>query len=183
MNTPLDRRNQTGGPQPATGGRADRERVLTTLLLTDIVASTERVVEVGDRRWRQLLDAHDVMVRSHIERQHGRLLEATGNGVLAMFDGPGRPIRCATAIQERGFQLGVAIRAGVHTGEVEVRGTDVTGIAVHIVARVTALARVAEVLVSRTVTDLVAGSGIAFVDRGTHALKGVTGDWEIFAVV
>jgi class 3 adenylate cyclase len=168
-------------PEPAT--RSHGERILTTLLLTDIVASTERMVALGDQRWRQLLDAHDAMVRSQIERQRGRFVKTTGDGVLAMFDGPTHAIRCASAIQERGRQLGMAIRAGLHTGEVEMRGADVTGIAVHVVVRLTALAQEADVLVSRTVTELVAGSGIRFVERGTHALKGVTGEWQIFAVV
>ena len=164
-----------------TGHRPVREpdRVLATVLFTDIVGSTERARELGDRRWRQLLDDHDDLARAELERFQGRLVKTTGDGLLATFDGPARAIRCASALRE---VLPVPIRAGLHTGEVELRGDDVGGIAVHIGARVAAVAGAGEVLVSRTVKDLVAGSGIAFTDRGTHTLKGVPDEWQLYAV-
>jgi len=146
------------------------------------VASTERIAQVGDRRWLDLLDAHDTMVGRQIDRFRGRQVTATGDGVLAMFDGPTRAVECACAIRDAGARLGIAIRAGLHTGEVETRRAIVGGIAVHIVARVAALTQSAEVLVSRVVTDLVAGSGLRFVERGTHGLKGIAGEWRIYAV-
>ena len=164
-----------------TGHRPVREpdRVLATVLFTDIVGSTERARELGDRRWREVLDRHDATARAQLERFQGRLVKTTGDGLLATFDGPARAIRCATSLRE---QLPVLIRAGLHTGEVELRGDDVGGIAVHIGARVAALARASEVLVSRTVKDLVAGSGIEFADRGLHTLKGVPDEWQLYAV-
>jgi class 3 adenylate cyclase len=164
-----------------TGHRPVREpdRVLATVLFTDIVGSTERARELGDRRWRELLDRHDATARAQLERFQGRLVKTTGDGLLATFDGPARAIRCATSLRE---QLPVLIRAGLHTGEVELRGDDVGGIAVHIGARVAALAGASEVLVSRTVKDLVAGSGIEFTDRGVHTLKGVPDEWQLYAV-
>jgi class 3 adenylate cyclase len=167
-----------------TGARhgAHAERVLATVLFTDIVASTKRVAELGDRRWRSLLDAHDAMISRQLERFRGREIKTVGDGVIATFDGPARAISCACAIRDEVRQLGLEIRAGVHTGEIELRGADVGGIAVHIGARVGRLAGPGEVLVSRTVTDLVAGSGIAFADRGEHELKGVPGRWQLFAV-
>ena len=164
-----------------TGHRPVREpdRVLATVLFTDIVGSTERARDLGDRKWREVLDQHDEVARSELERHQGRLVKSTGDGLLATFDGPARAIRCASALRDR---LPVPIRAGLHTGEVELRGDDVGGIAVHIGARVAAVAGTREVLVSRTVKDLVAGSGIAFEDRGTHTLKGVPDEWQLYAV-
>jgi class 3 adenylate cyclase len=158
------------------------DRVLATVLFTDIVGSTERATELGDREWRKKLDEHDVVVRRLLDRHRGREVKTTGDGFLATFDGPARGIRCALELQAALAPLGIEVRAGLHTGEVEVRGEDVGGIAVHIAARVQAAAEPGEVLVSRTVSDLVVGSGIGFVDRGTHALKGVTGEWQLFAV-
>jgi class 3 adenylate cyclase len=158
------------------------DRLLVTVLFTDIVASTERAREVGDQRWRELLDTHDRLARELVRREGGRLVKTTGDGILAIFEGPGRAIRCAAALREELRPTGLDIRAGLHTGEVERRGDDVGGIAVHIGARIMAVAAPGEVLVSRTVRDLVAGSGIALESRGTHALRGVGDDWPLFAV-
>jgi class 3 adenylate cyclase len=158
------------------------DRVLATVLFTDIVGSTEHASALGDHAWRQLLDAHDATVRTHLERHRGKEVKATGDGFLATFDGPARAIRCAVELAIALRPAGIEIRAGLHTGEIEVRGDDVGGIAVHTAARVQSEARPGEVLVSRTVTDLVAGSGIRFVDRGSHVLKGVPGEWQLFAV-
>jgi class 3 adenylate cyclase len=162
-------------------GRVD-QRVLVTVLFTDIVGSTERAREVGDRRWRELLDAHDRLARELVHREGGKLVKTTGDGILALFDGPGQAIRCAAALREELRPLGLEVRAGLHTGEVERRGDDVGGIAVHIGARIMEAAAPGEVLVSRTVRELVAGSGIALEGRGTRALKGVGDDWPLFAV-
>jgi class 3 adenylate cyclase len=156
--------------------------MLVTVLFTDIVGSTERARELGDRRWRDLLDLHDQLARGLVRQEGGRLVKTTGDGVLAIFDGPGRAIRCAAALREQLRQAGLDIRAGLHTGEVEFRGDDVGGIAVHIGARIMAAAAPGEVLVSRTVRDLVAGSQIALEDRGSHALKGVGDEWPLYAV-
>jgi class 3 adenylate cyclase len=161
----------------------DTDRVLATVLFTDIVGSTEHAAQLGDRRWKELLSTHDTMVRGEVERFRGRLVKSTGDGALATFDGPGRAIRCATAIRESVRSLGIEIRAGLHTGEIELHGDDIGGIAVHISQRVSALAAPGEVLVSRTVTDLVAGSGIDFEDRGEHELKGVPGVWRLYRVM
>jgi class 3 adenylate cyclase len=158
------------------------DRVLATVLFTDIVGSTAHAARVGDRRWKELLAAHDALVGAEVVRYRGRKVKSTGDGVLATFDGPGRAIRCACAIRESVRSLGIEVRAGLHTGELELRGDDVAGVAVHIGARVSALARAKEVLVSSTVKDLVAGSGIEFDDRGEHELKGVPGSWRLFAV-
>jgi class 3 adenylate cyclase/esterase/lipase len=158
------------------------DRVLTTVLFTDIVRSTEQVVSLGDQQWRGLLDAHDQAVRTELRRFSGREVKTTGDGFCACFDGPARAIQCARAIIEAGRRIGTEIRAGIHTGECELRLGDVAGLAVHIAARVTSLARPSEVLVSGIVKDLVAGSGIEFVDRGEHHLKGVPGSWNLFAV-
>jgi class 3 adenylate cyclase len=158
------------------------DRVLTTVLLTDVVGSTERAAELGDRPWRALLDAHDQAVRRELARFRGREVKTTGDGFLATFDGPARAIRCACAIRAALGDLGLAVKAGLHTGECEVRGDDIGGLAVHICQRVAALAGPGDVLVSRTVTDLVAGSGLRFEDRGTHALKGIPDEWRLFAV-
>jgi class 3 adenylate cyclase/alpha-beta hydrolase superfamily lysophospholipase len=167
-----------------TGARhaPETDRVLATVLFTDIVGSTERASELGDRKWRELLDAHDNAVRRQLERFRGREVNTVGDGFVATFDGPGRAIQCACAIRGAVRALGMEVRVGVHTGEVEVRGNDVAGVAVHIGARVSGLADAGEVLVSSTVKDLVAGSGIEFEDRGEHELKGVPGTWKLYAV-
>jgi class 3 adenylate cyclase len=167
----------TLSPAPEPG-----ERALATVLFTDIVGSTDRARQVGDRRWAELLDTHDRLARELVSELHGQLVKSTGDGILALFDRPGRGIRCATALRDRLRGTGVEIRAGVHTGEVQLRGDDVGGIAVHLAARILAEADPGEVLVSRTVRDLVAGSGIALADRGTRQLKGVEGAWQLFAV-
>jgi class 3 adenylate cyclase len=159
------------------------DRVLATVLYTDIVSSTEQLNRMGDRRWKELLVTHDEVVRAEVERFRGRLVRSTGDGVLATFDGPGRAIRCACALRDAVRPLGLDIRAGLHSGEIELSGDDVAGMAVHIGARVAALAGAGEVLVSRTVTDLVAGSGIEFEDCGEHELKGVPGTWHLYSVV
>lgn len=164
------------------GAPASEDRVLTTVLFTDIVGSTERAAELGDGRWRELLDSHDAVVRRQIERLRGQVIKTTGDGFLATFDGPARAVRCALAVQDDLRSLGVQVRSGVHTGEVERRGEDLGGIAVHIAQRVQALAAPGGVMVSRTVVDLVAGSGLEFDDRGEHSLKGVPGEWKLFAV-
>jgi class 3 adenylate cyclase len=167
-----------------TGVRRGREidRVLATVLFTDIVGSTERASSIGDRAWHDLLDRHDAVVREELQRHRGREVKTTGDGVLATFDGPARAIRCARAIVQAVGAIGIEVRAGLHTGEIEVRGEDVGGIAVHTGQRVAAAAGPGEVLVSRTVVDLVAGSGLEFEDRGEHTLKGVAGEWRLFAV-
>jgi class 3 adenylate cyclase len=167
-----------------TGARQTRatDRVLATVMFTDIVASTERAADLGDRKWRDLLDAHDRTVRRQVERFRGREVNTAGDGFLVTFDGPGRAIECACAICDAVRALGIEVRAGVHTGEVEVRGADVAGLAVHIGARVVAAAGPSEVLVSGAVPPLVVGSGIAFAERGEHELTGVPGTWKLFAV-
>jgi class 3 adenylate cyclase len=157
------------------------ERVLATVLFTDIVDSTRTAAEFGDRRWREILERHQGDVRAALTQFGGREVKSIGDGFLATFDGPARAIRCARAILESSGELGIHVRAGVHTGECEVMGDDIGGIAVHIAARVSALAGPSEVLVSRTVKDLVAGSGIEFADRGTHTLKGVPDEWQLYA--
>jgi len=166
------------GHRPA--GQPDR--VLATVMFTDIVGSTEKASEIGDRRWRALLDQHDATVRSAVERNRGRLVKHTGDGILATFEGPNRAIRCGWKLRDEVHQHGIAVRIGVHTGEVERRNGDIGGIAVHVAARVMALAQAEEVLVSSTVKDLVAGSGIEFADRGEHALKGLPEEWRLLAV-
>ena len=163
-------------------GGGDPQRILATVLFTDIVASTERAAELGDRRWREILDVHDDISRREVERSRGRLIKTTGDGIFATFDGPGRAIQCASAIALAVRGLGIEIRAGVHTGEVEMRGEDVGGIAVHIGARVMDRAGPGEILVSRTVRDLIAGSDLILEDRGIHALKDVEGAWQLFGV-
>ena len=159
------------------------DRVLMTVLFTDIVESTETATAVGDDAWRRLLDRHDELVRRYLERYRGREVKSMGDGFLAVFDGPARAVRCAQAIVDAVTALDLQVRAGVHTGEVEKRGEDIGGVAVHVGARVAAAASAGEVLTSRTVKDLVAGSGIAFASRGTHELKGIPGEWELFAAV
>ena len=158
------------------------DRVLATVLFTDIVDSTRRASEIGDRDWHALLDAHDAVVRAQLARFRGREVNTSGDGFLAMFDGPQRAIRCAMAIRDAVQALGIEVRTGLHTGECEVRGDDIGGIAVHIGARVSALAGANDVLVSSTLRDLVIGSGLEFDDRGAHELKGVPGEWHLFAV-
>ena len=158
------------------------DRVLATVLFTDIARSTEHAARVGDRRWKELLATHDVLLGAEVERFRGRTVKSTGDGMLATFDGPGRAIHCALAIRDSVRALGVDVRAGLHTGEIELRSDDVAGVAVHIGARVSALASAGEVLVSSTVKDLVAGSDIEFEDRGEHELKGVPGSWRLYVV-
>jgi class 3 adenylate cyclase len=165
-----------------TRSEAPTDRVLATVLFTDVASSTEHASRLGDRAWRERLDAHDAMVRELLGRFRGREIKTTGDGFLATFDGPARAINCAGAITKAAHQLGIEIRAGLHTGEIEQRGDDIGGLAVHIGARVVAKATAGEVLVSRTVVDLVAGSGINFLSRGEHVLKGVDGRWQLFAV-
>ena len=160
----------------------DTERVLATVLFTDIVGSTERAAALGDRSWRELLQQHHALVRSELERFRGVEIDTAGDGFMASFDGPARAIRCACAIQDAVSQLRLEIRAGVHTGECERIGDKLSGIAVHIAARVAGTAGPGQVLVSQTVRDLVAGSGIEFEDRGEHELKGVSETWRLFAV-
>jgi len=154
-------------------GTADRDRVLATVLFTDIVGSTRQAATLGDRAWRQVLDRHELAATQEIARFRGRAVKSLGDGLLATFDGPARAVRCAAAIGERVRPLGIELRSGLHTGEIELRGDDVAGIAVHIAARVAETADSGEVVVSSTVRDLVAGSGLVFEDRGSHALRGL----------
>jgi class 3 adenylate cyclase len=158
------------------------DRILTTVMFTDIVGSTELAADMGDRRWAELLEGYQQIVRRELARFRGREIDTAGDGFLATFDGPARAIQCGSAIRDAVKGLGIEIRAGLHTGECEVVGEKIRGVAVHIGARVAALAGPGEILVSRTVRDLVAGSGLAFDDRGSHVLKGVPGDWQLFAV-
>jgi class 3 adenylate cyclase len=160
----------------------DLDRVLATVLFTDIVGSTERASALGDRQWRNVLDGHDAVLRRELLRFSGREVKTTGDGMVVAFDGPARAVRCAVAIVEAVRGLNLEVRAGLHTGECEVRGDDLGGLAVHIAARVGAMAAPGEVLVSSTVKDLVAGSGLRFRERGTHELKGVPGTWQLYSV-
>jgi len=166
-----------------TGARSrpDSARVLATVLFTDIVGSTERAAQLADADWADLLAAHNSRVRDQLERYAGREIDTTGDGFLAIFDGPARGVRCALALADAVRPLGLEIRAGLHTGEIELAGDDVRGLAVHIGARIAALAGAGEVLVSRTVKDLVVGSGLTFQDRGSYRLKGVPDEWQLFA--
>jgi class 3 adenylate cyclase len=168
-----------------TGSRtgADPDRVLTTLLFTDIVGSTTLAAEIGDRRWRDVLDQHHELVRVELERFKGREVATTGDGFFAVFDGPAQAVRCASAIMETVSSLDLRLHAGIHTGEVEVRGEDLGGLTVHIGARIAALAAAGEVLVSSTVKDLLAGSSFRMEDRGDHELKGVPDRWRVYRVV
>jgi pimeloyl-ACP methyl ester carboxylesterase len=159
------------------------DRVLATVLFTDIVGSTEQAVNLGDRRWRELVSTHDAVVRRELDRFRGREVDTAGDGFLAAFDGPARAVRCAIAAGEAVRDLGVEIRAGIHTGECELDGPKVRGIAVHTGARIASLAGAGEVLVSQTVKDLVSGSGLEFADRGVHELRGVPGEWRVYAAV
>jgi class 3 adenylate cyclase len=167
-----------------TGIRPEHQidRVLKTIMFTDIVGSTERAVSIGDRRWHELLDIHDSAVRGELERFHGREVKTVGDGFLAAFDGPARAIRCAQAINEKVGAIGLEVRTGLHSGECETRGDDLAGVAVHIGARVGSLAGPSEVLVTSTVRDLVTGSGVEFSDRGRHTLRGIPGEWQLLAV-
>jgi class 3 adenylate cyclase len=166
----------TGVREPATP-----DRILATVLFTDIVGSTDRAGELGDRRWRDLLERHNEVVRRDLARFRGVEIDTAGDGFFATFDGPARAIRCASSIVESVRSVGLDVRSGLHTGECELSGTSVRGIAVHTGARVAALASPGEVLVSSTVKDLVAGSGIEFTDRGVHELKGIPGEWRLYA--
>jgi pimeloyl-ACP methyl ester carboxylesterase/class 3 adenylate cyclase len=168
-----------------TGQRqaAEPERVLATVQFTDIVQSTERAATLGDRKWRELLEKFQSMVREELKQHRGREIDTAGDGFLAAFDGPARAIRCAAAVRGGARSQGLEIRAGVHTGECELIGDKLGGIAVHIGARVAAQAAPGEIVVSQTVKDLVAGSGLSFAERGTHALKGVPGEWRLYAFV
>jgi class 3 adenylate cyclase/pimeloyl-ACP methyl ester carboxylesterase len=159
----------------------DLERILATVLFTDIVDSTRSAVEKGDQQWRRLLDSHDQLARRIVEKHRGTLIKSTGDGILATFDGPGRAVRCALALGPASRQMGLPLRAGLHTGEIEIRGDDIGGVAVHAAARVMAQSQSDEVLVSRVVTDLVAGAGLKFAERGSHELKGLPGRWDLFA--
>jgi class 3 adenylate cyclase len=160
---------------------SDFERVLATVLFTDIVDSTRSAAAVGDQAWRRLLDSHDQLAIQTVERHRGTLVKSTGDGILATFDGPGRAVRCALSFGTASKQIGLPLRAGLHTGEIEIRGRDIGGIAVHAAARVMAQSQPSEVLVSRVVTDLVAGAGLKFAQRGSHELKGLPGRWDLFA--
>ena len=157
------------------------QRKLATVLFTDIVASTELAAQLGDRRWRRLLDDHDRIVRERVDHCGGRLIKTTGDGALATFEGPAKAIGCSRGLREELSSVGVRVRCGLHAGEVDVRDDDVGGIAVHIAARVMAEAEPGEIMVSRTVKDLVVGSGIEFLDRGEHELRGLEGRWQLFA--
>ncbi len=159
----------------------DLERVLATVLFTDIVDSTRSAAEMGDQAWRRLLDNHDQIATQLVEQHRGSLIKTTGDGILATFDGPGRAVRCALAFGAAAKQIGLPLRAGLHTGEIEMRGRDIGGIAVHAAARVMAQSQSSEVLDSRVVTDLVAGAGLRFSERGSYELKGLPGRWDLFA--
>jgi class 3 adenylate cyclase len=167
-----------------TGARSavDDNRILATLLFVDIVGSTARAAELGDRRWQEMKQNYYSLVRRYVVRFRGIEVDTGGDGVFMRFDSPARAVSCACAIRDGVQGLGLEIRAGIHTGEIELRGDDVTGLAIHITARVVAIAAASEVLVSRTVKDLVVGSGFAFVDRGAHMLKGVPDAWQVYAV-
>ena len=158
------------------------DRVLATVLFSDIVGSTEQAVAIGDRRWKEVLDQHDAIVRREVETHRGKLVKSTGDGALATFDGPARAISCGCEIRDRVRPLGLDIRVGLHTGEIEMRGEDIGGIAVHIGARVMNHAKPGEILVSRTVKDLTAGAGLSFVDMGEQELKGVPETWQLYAL-
>lgn len=161
---------------------SEPDRALATVLFTDFVNSTAKLAELGDKKWRSILEQHDAIAAKELQRHRGRLVGSTGDGLVAIFDGPARGVRCAQALIDAVRPLGVEVRAGLHCGEIEVRGDEIGGLAVHIGQRVSALAGPGEVLVSRTVTDLVVGSGLQFADRGEHELKGVPGTWAIYSV-
>jgi class 3 adenylate cyclase len=159
----------------------DAERILTTVLFTDIVGSTQCVVALGDRKWRELLESHHMRVRRELVRFRGQEIKTLGDGFLATFDGPSRAVRCAEAIRESAYDIRLEVRSGVHTGEIEILGNDVSGIAVHIAARIVQFARAGEILTSNVLKDLVVGSDLRFEDRGTHAFKGLEDKVRIFA--
>jgi class 3 adenylate cyclase len=169
----------TGGREPTS---SEVDRVLATVLFTDIVDSTHRASEMGDQAWHRVLDEHDRIARKIVAQHRGKLVKTTGDGILATFDGPGRAIRCALEFEAAAMRIPLAVRAGLHTGEIELRDADIGGIAVHIAARVMAQSNPGEVLVSRVVTDLIAGGGLKFCDRGTYEFKGLQGRWDVFAV-
>jgi class 3 adenylate cyclase len=173
----------TGAWKAGAWEPAEPDRVLATLLFTDLVGSTERAAELGDARWRDLIQRHHALVRQQLVRFRGREIDTAGDGFFASFDGPARAVRCACAIMAAVPQLGLDVRAGLHAGECELIDSKMGGLAVHIGARVAATAAPGQVLVSSTVKDLVAGSGISFEDRGEHELKGVPGTWSLYAVV
>jgi len=166
-----------------TRSRPDVDRVLATVLFTDIVDSTRKAVELGDQKWRELLESHHSLIRDELKRFRGREVDTAGDGFFAVFDGPARAIRAAVAIVEKLLRLGIPVRAGIHTGECDVMDNKLSGVAVHTGARVASLARPGEVLVSSTVKDLVAGSGLRFGDRGVHELKGIPGGWQLYSVI
>jgi class 3 adenylate cyclase len=166
------------GVRPAPTAR----RTLATLLFTDIVDSTRQAAQLGDRAWRRLLDEHAIVIRRQLDRFDGHLVKTTGDGMLATFDRPARAVQCAAAIRDGVGKLGLALRAGLHTGEIELQADDIAGLAVHIGSRISALAGAGEILVSSTVKDLVAGSGLEFDDRGIRELKGVPGEWRVFVL-
>jgi class 3 adenylate cyclase len=182
--TSTDEPSPDGDDSFATGavGGIDPNRVVTAVLFTDIVGSTDTAARLGDGRWRELLDRYDAMVAAEVERFRGRLIKTTGDGALATFDGPAGAIRCASALRDSARTLDLQLRQGIHIGEVERRGSDIGGIAVNLAARVQATAAPDEVLVTRTVADLVAGSGIEFQDRGEHELRGIPGRWQLLEV-
>jgi class 3 adenylate cyclase len=159
----------------------DSERILATVLFSDIVDSTQSVADKGDAVWRKVLDSHDQLSLELVEKHRGKLIKSTGDGFLAIFDGPGRAVRCALAMSAASNQIGLRVRTGLHTGEIEIRGRDIGGIAVHAASRVMAQSPPDEVLVSRVVTDLTAGAGLQFSERGSHELKGLPGRWDLFA--
>jgi class 3 adenylate cyclase len=163
------------------GPATELDRVLAMVLFTDIVDSTRNAAELGDHTWRRLLDSHDQLARQMVEKHRGSLIKSTGDGVLATFDGPGRAVRCALSFGAAARQIGLPLHAGLHTGEIEIRGRDIGGIAVHAAARVMAQSQPDEVLFSRVVTDLVAGAGLKFRERGSYELEGLPGRWELFA--
>jgi DNA-binding NarL/FixJ family response regulator len=171
-----------GGQAPAFPPGSNTDRILATVMFSDIVSSTKRAAEIGDRRWRAELDRHNELVRKELAAHGGREIKTTGDGFLALFDAPARAIRCAVAIRDELQAVGVDLRIGLHSGEVELHGNDVGGIAVNIGSRVAGAGSAGEVVVSSTVKDLVAGSGISFVDHGEHALKGVPDRWRLFTV-
>jgi class 3 adenylate cyclase/pimeloyl-ACP methyl ester carboxylesterase len=158
----------------------DLDRVLATVLFTDIVDSTRSAADAGDKAWRRLMDSHDQLAKQMVEKHRGTLVKSTGDGILATFDGPARAVRCALAFGSAAKEIGLPLRLGLHTGEIELRGRDIGGIAVHAAARVMAQSRSSEVLVSRVVTDLVAGAGLKFSERGSFELKGLPGNWDLF---
>jgi class 3 adenylate cyclase len=168
----------------ATGDRrpVDAERYLASLLFTDVAGSTETLARIGDGRYRGLRDTHERQIRHEVENAGGRLVNVAGDGTLSVFEGPAAAVRCARTVCRQAGELGLGVRAGVHTGEIEGVGTELTGMTVHVGARIGAAAEAGQVLVSRTVRDLVVGSGLAFTDRGEHALKGVPGQWRLYAL-